>query len=388
MEDLFEHWPANEAELAPLRARALANPLYENFLISGDATFTILMIELQPYTSLDVAEVALAGFGIEEERVPLKYLTGGEILESVLATEEILSRYDGLGFTTHLAGAPLMQQKLQERMQRDMALFVGLSLAVIGILLWILFRRPTGVLFPMGVVVLSVLSTLGAMGWAGVPLTLPTQILPSFILAAGIGAAVHILTIFYQCVARGDSREDSIAHALGHSGLAVAMTGLTTAGALASFLSAELAPVVHFGIFAPLGAILILFYSLVLMPAVIALTPIGTRVRSAGGARFLDAFLERCAQISTQHPWGVLGVSGALVVVALAGFSGLHKSHDPMVWFPETEVFRIDTAIIDEKFHGTMAVEVLITTAEENGLYEPSNFCSISTISYYINNRP
>ena len=43
------------------------------------------------------------------------------------------------------------------------------------------------------VVVLSVVCVMGTMALFDVPVMLPTQILPSFLLAVGVGAVVHIL---------------------------------------------------------------------------------------------------------------------------------------------------------------------------------------------------
>ena len=51
VEDLLEDWPADAAALAALRERVLSNPLYVNNLISRDASFTTVIVELQTYSS-------------------------------------------------------------------------------------------------------------------------------------------------------------------------------------------------------------------------------------------------------------------------------------------------------------------------------------------------
>ena len=104
-----------------------------------------------------------------------------------------------------------------------------------AILLFALFRRLSAVFLPLVVTGLSVLSTFGTMAIMGKPLGIPTQILPSFLLAVGVGGAVHLLVIFFQRFDAGAPRSEALAYALGHSGLAIVMTGLTTAGGLASF---------------------------------------------------------------------------------------------------------------------------------------------------------
>ncbi len=66
------------------------------------------------------------------------------------------------------------------------------------IFLFIVFRRASAVFLPIFIVALSLLSTMGTMALVGTPITIPTQILPSFLLAVTIGASIHLLSIFFK----------------------------------------------------------------------------------------------------------------------------------------------------------------------------------------------
>ena len=99
------------------------------------------------------------------------------------------------------------------------------------------------------------------------PITIPTQILPSFLLAVGIGATVHLLAMFFKDYNKGGSKERALSFALGHSGLAIIMTSMTTAAGMLSFFTSELAPVANLGVFASVGIMIALANTLVLMPA-------------------------------------------------------------------------------------------------------------------------
>ncbi len=50
VDDFLDPWPENEEQLAALRERALANPLFRNNVISTDAAVTTLVLELQLYS--------------------------------------------------------------------------------------------------------------------------------------------------------------------------------------------------------------------------------------------------------------------------------------------------------------------------------------------------
>jgi len=274
VEDLLEDWPTDAAALDALRERVLSNPLYVNNLISRDASFTTLMIELQTYSSEAGPDDDL-GFDEGEEAAEPGFMTGAENSASVEALYAVVSRYEAPDFRLFVAGQPVVLNDVAGAMMRDTPRFAVLAIFTIALFLFVLFRRPVAVVLPLLVVVLSVVSTLGLMGWTGASIHVPTQILPTFLLAVGVGDSVHVLAIFFQRLGRGASREDALAGALGHSGLAIVLTSLTTAGGLVSFAVVRLAPIAALGVFAPLGVMLALAYTLTLLPALLAVAPIG-----------------------------------------------------------------------------------------------------------------
>ena len=65
-----------------------------------------------------------------------------------------------------------------------------------------------------------------------------------------------------------------MSYAVGHSGLAIAMTSLTTAGGLLSFARADVAPIADLGIYAAFGVMLAFAFTIIILPALIALVPL------------------------------------------------------------------------------------------------------------------
>ena len=270
-------------------------------------------------------------------------------------------------------------------MPRDMSRFMALAVLSIGLFLFVLFRRVSGVVLPLMVVVLSLLSTISLMAASGTPLTVPTSILPSFLLAVGVGASVHVLSIFFREFQQHGDKEAAIVSTLGHSGLPVIMTGLTTAAGLFSFTTAALAPVAHLGIFGGLGALISLVYTLVLIPALLALWPV-RQVPRFGGRRFeggFDRLLGGIADFATGHAKGVVAVSALVVVLAAVGLKGLIFSHNPVAWIPPSHEIRRDIDLIDQELKGSVTVEVVVDTGKANGLYEPAVMRNLESLSRF-----
>lgn len=385
--ELFEAWPESEAEIAAIRARALANPLYVDFILARDATMTLVTVELDAY---DEGPDDLSGFddldetpGANASSDELPRLSGAQEADAVMAVSDVVDRFATPDFPIYAGGAPVLNVRMMVSLVTNVVVFTGLSTVMIALFLLLVLRRALGVFVPLTIAILSVVGTVGAMGTIGIPAMPISEIVPSFLLAVGVGASVHLIVIFLQRLDLGASREDAIAGALGHSGLPIIMTSLTTAGGLASFAAADLLPVAVFGIVSPLGLIVCLLLSLSLTPALLAVVPLRTPQPGAETARprsiesvapdqWTTRALARLGTFATRRPGTVLGSCAALVVLAVVGLFRIEVSFDSLEWFPEDLPAIVATRLIDDRFGGAMALEMLVRTGEANGLHDPA----------------
>ncbi len=282
VEDLLELWPKTEAEIPAFRELVYANPTYVGNFISADGKLAALVVEAESYSASALETLDLeAGFDDEAELGSQTqnlgrddYMTPAEEAAFVTRIMEITDEFSQSDFRIHVAGMPVANYRLSVDLGKETTLFMLLAIGTIAILLGVLFRRVSGVLFPLLTVQLSVVATLALMPALGFPLTGNTQILPSFLLAVGMAASVHILSIFYQRYDAGAERKDAIVYAMRSTAFAVIMTSLTTAVGLLSFTVADLIPIVGLGIFGPIGVFLALLYTVTLLPALLVLLPV------------------------------------------------------------------------------------------------------------------
>jgi hypothetical protein len=205
-----------------------------------------------------------------------------------------------------------------------------------------------------------------------IPGSTAVQILPIFLLTVGVCDGVHILAITYRRRAAGAGHHESIAQALGHSGLAVVMTSLTTAAGMSSFVAAEMATVVDLGILAPIGIMLALVYTLTLLPALLAIFPLPPgRPLRGGQALPLEQFMVAAGDFATRAPHRVLIPTLGITVLLVLGALQVRFSYDGLRWFHEGERIRVDFERIDEALRGAVSVDVLVDSREPGGIYEP-----------------
>jgi predicted RND superfamily exporter protein len=197
--------------------------------------------------------------------------------------------------------------------------------------------------------------------------------LPSFLLAVGVGTSVHILAIFFHKFDHSADKKDAIAYALGHSGLAVVMTNVTTASGLLSFSTAEVSPIADIGIYAAVGVLLAFIYTIVLLPALLALVPISSRRSKNRNPKIMimDRFLTAVSNFSTNYSKIILIASAIIMALSMLAILKIRFSHYVLGWFPKSNSIRVATEKIDDELRGSLSLEVIIDTHKENGLYEP-----------------
>ena len=391
VDELLEDWPEGPAEIAAARRIAIANPFYRNLYLSADGRTTGIVIEPMTYqpVEIDVFEAFEDG-GMAAEAEPL-FLAGWQTSELVAEAHRFVASA-GLAPDTviHLMGSPVTNLEIQEQTASDMVRFSLLSLLAIALLLGVVFRRWVAIVLPLLLVGLSVVATAGAMVWIGRPLTFVSQIIPSFTLAVGVGFSVHVLAIFFQGIDRGTPAEAALEHALRHSGPAIVMSSLTTAGGMLSFAASGLSPIRDIGIFVPLGVLIASALSLVLLPACLALVPIRRRQPSDAGPQTLptERVLMACGRFGTRHPVPVLLASLAILALAASGIPRISQSYDPLEWLPEDNRARVASEYLNRTLGGAAGMELVLDARHENGLHEPETLRRIDAIQRYVEQHP
>ena len=392
--DLFERWPENEEELETIKKRAQKNPLYKNIFISEDSRMTTIIIKTQTYSSSGSEVDVMAGFdeGSETETTgskgsePKKFLTTAENSQMVQAVTKITAKYNAPDFKIYITGSAAITHFQKKYMKGDMQKFVKFAFIIIVVFLFIMFRKLSGVILPLIIVILSFLSTFSIMAAFKAPIKLPTQILPSLLLAVSVGYSVHLLAIFYHHLRRTGNKEKSIAYALSHSGLAIVMTAVTTAGGLFSISTSDVAPIADLGLFGGVGILLAMVYTIILIPALLALTPV-TLSRPKGGdsgETAMDKLLNLVTLISTKNPLLILTVSFLLIALSIFYIPKINFSHDVLRWFPEDNPIRIATEKVNKQMRGAVNISIIIDTGKENGLYNPNLLKKLDETAAYL----
>ncbi|MDQ7085821.1 MAG: MMPL family transporter [Sulfurovum sp.] len=392
-DDLLEPFPSTQKEVDVIKAQTMDSVFYRDLFISKEGKMTTIVIETDAYSS--VGEVAVSdeedfdeGFDTQTEvkqDTKRDFLTDEENAKLIEKVFEIVAKYKSDSIEIYVAGSPSVNHALKTQMRADMQKFMRITFLIIVVFLFIMFRRVSAVVYPLLVIILSLLVTVGAMAWSGTAFKLPTQIVPSLLMAVSVGATVHILSIFFDAFNRTGNKKEALSYTLAHSGLAIAMTSVTTAIGVGSFSGSEVAPISDLGTFASLGVMVSLVLTLTLLPALLSLTKLKQKVKTEDDS--LDNIMKKFAVIPIKYYKAILAGSAVLVISSLTlAVMHIELSHNPLKWFQPDSYDRISTEVIDEALNGSVTIEVIIDTKETNGWNDPVRLNTLNDFSKDLEN--
>ncbi len=256
--------PEDPAALAALRERALADPLYQRTLVSDDGRTAAINVSFREMTDKEFLDARL------EERI-----------QALLDAE----RDPALRF--HVAGRPHLKHAVYHGMVRDLRVLLPTGLGVLALVLWTCFGTRRSVLLPLGVVVVSLLWTFGAMAFLDRSLSILTSLLGPMLIAIGSVYGVHVLGRYEEEAARAATPAEAALATLAHERLPLGVSGATTVIGFGANLISDVPAVFELGAFSMLGVAAMTLLSLTGLPALLALMPL----RPTGSGTRLAAFI-------------------------------------------------------------------------------------------------
>ena len=386
-DDLLEPFPTTQAQAEDIKKRAMESHFYKDLIVSQDGKMTTIIIETDAYSHEGEKKVSVddefsEGFGDDvgtKTAEKKAFLTDQENHELLDAVAVITNKYQKAGLEIYVAGSPAVNNELKAQMKSDMQKFMRITFLIIFVFLFLVFKRASAVFYPLLVILLSLLATVGSMAWAGTAFKLPTQIVPSLLLAVSVGATVHILSVFFDKFNKSGDKKEALSYTLAHSGLAIAMTSVTTAIGVGAFAGSEVAPIADLGTFASLGVMVSLVLTLTLLPALLSITKLKPKAQAKAGK--FDNMMKSLAVIPVKHTKAVLIGSFLVVAISLLASTQVKLSHNPLTWFQPDNINRVSTNVIDKQMNGSVTIEVVVDTGKENGWINPEKLEKLNSFT-------
>ena len=354
----------SDRDLARIRQIALSESAIVNRLISPSGHVTGIGIGL-----IMPAE--------QQEAVP-------EVAQAARKTAEAFrAKYPNIDF--HLTGSVMIDQAFAEASRRDITTLAPVMFVTMSVLIGIALKTFFGTLAAVAVIVLSMVTGLGLAGWLGISLNTVSVGAPGLILTLAVADSVHILSTLFGLMREGRSRHEAVQQSLRVNLQPVFLTSITTVIGFLSMNFSESPPFRDLGNIVALGVGMAFFFSVLLLPALMAVLP-----ASAGTSRpsRIRANCGRLAEfvIRRREPlfWSML----ALATVVSLGVSQIELDDNFLTYFDETFPFRRATDFLIENLSGWDVIEYSIPSGQSGGITDPEYLAALDQFATWYRQQP
>lgn len=350
----LEELPEDEAGWQQLRADVEANDVILGQLVSKDATLTV------------VAAALADGF------------EGGVVYDAV---EALTAQYTGPE-KVHITGAPILVEDVQRGISGDSRKFIPIAILLIFCGFYLCFRRLSGVLLPVGMVIMSIVWTMGAMGYLGLPVTVVSNALPVIMVAVASSYGIHFMNTYYSLAPRHTKARELAEATVQKIGKPILITGATSALGSASLLIFQITSLREFGIIGAVGFSFATLICLSLLPALCALlrVPQGAQREYHGLNRRLQA-LTLWAQSNRRWVWGVYAL---LLPFCLYQASNIQVGDDYLKFFPASHSGRIAAETFNDRLGGVRVMDITVDASTYGDIKSADFYQDLTNFQDYL----
>jgi uncharacterized protein len=171
-----------------------------------------------------------------------------------------------------IAGEPYFLAWMMVQLIDHWYLFVA-SILIAFFILWLETRSIRGALFPLAGVGMSIVWTLGLMGFSGFKLTTMMVLTPMLILAVGMGHAIQVTRRYMQARNEGENNANGAYLALGFTIVPAVLSIVTDAIGFATLASVDISFYKAYAYFGMFGMFSLLLTTSTLIPILMTVFP-------------------------------------------------------------------------------------------------------------------
>jgi predicted RND superfamily exporter protein len=309
--------------------------------------------------------------------------------EWLAAVRAVAAQHAGHGRQLYVAGTPLERSDVTHYIRRDQQRIIPLVFLVLLGTTYSIYRIKRFAMVSLSCVLLSLIWTMGCVGFAGIPLNVITSLLPAVITVVSVSVVIHLVNQFIDEVEAGASGAAAVENAVGHVGMACLLTSVTNAMGFFSLPVIQAPAIQEFGLFAGVGVLLAFVATMTFAP--LALLRLG-RVPSTRWLHLkegrLEALLDHLTFWVAAHRRTVfLGVV-LLLAVMIPGIWQITEGTDIVRALKQDAPLRLSSEFIDQHLTGAHSLELLVQVPGSEDLTSPAVIRRILAFSRWLHAQP
>lgn len=349
--------------------RIMQDERFVGNLINKDGTALVVFLKTESLVNLDG--------GGEGDKTSLE-----KSQELMAELEALMATYD---FPEHYyLGVANFQKVMVATQIREVVVSAVISGILVTLIMFLLYRRPLGILVSLVSIALGLLLFLGLLGLLGRELNAIAALYPVLMIIVGTSDVIHIMSKYIDELRAGKDKETAIRITIKEIGLATLLTSLTTAVGFATLLTSRIDPIRNFGVNAAIGVMVAYFTVVLFTTALLSFLSVDQIVKIGRQQAFWDRLLERSYQFTRAKPgWIKIGSVVALITCAW-GISLVTTNNRIESALPRGKKITRDFLFFERELAGFRPLEMAVTAKDTFQVTDFPVMQEIARIEDYI----
>ncbi len=289
------------------------------------------------------------------------------------------------GYALFFSGVPNLRVKVVEDLRSEQLTQLPITGFVFLVVLFVLFRRPSGVLLPLIAAGVAIVWTVAAMVVLRQHVHVINTMLPTLLFVIGMSDCVHIVTRYAEeHAATPADPVGALTRTIQHMGLACLLTSGTTAIGFLSLVVARSELLQSFGWQAALGCMLLYVSVIVFLGATLPLLkPARRGALESDSPGFIEKAVDRMARAVTAWPKVTLALGLGIMAGCVAIGVGVDIDSYLMETYGEDHEQVRNMRLVERELGGFLPVEIEVAASEPGAFREPGHYRKIHELQAF-----
>lgn len=356
----------SEKQIDNIRDIALNDKLIVNRLISSDSSVAATIVNFIPPNRTDDQSI-------------------NKITNSLrLLQKEFQTKYPGL--TIYLSGDIILGAAIGEATLDDVSSLIPAMFILILFVIGLIQRSFTALLSTFLIIIFTIVTAMGIVGWLGYILNPGSAIAPTIIITICATYCVHIINSVFNDIKKDVNKKHVIAYAIKNNFYPVFLTSITTIIGFLSMLFSDSPPFHDLGILVSIGVFVTFCYVFSILPLLLSVLPINPKNKQV--KPFTDNSIIKLIinMVENRNKSILIGLI-VLFSISIFGVSKINLVDDWVKYFDQRYTFRNDSDFIIKNLSGIESLEFSLDSGSENGISSPQYLKLVDDFTTWLRNQ-
>ena len=357
----------SDTEMDSIKQRIYELPFYEGLLYNKESHATLMAI------NIDTKILNT------KKRAP--------IIQSILDKADAFSKRNKL--EVHYSGLPFIRTAVMRLVSKEFVLFLGLSILVAAVILFIFFRRLYPVIFPILLVIVGVIWSLATLVMFGYEITILTGLIPPLIVIIGIPNSILLLNKYHNELRKHGDKSKALHVTILRISETTLIANITAAIGFGVLFFTGSALLVEFGVVAALNVMATWFICLCLIPIIFSYLPVPTlKAQEEHDNSILHKLLVKTDYLVHHRSKLIYSVTMIITLISMIGVLKINVNGYVVDDLPQNSPIIRDLKFFETNFEGILPLEVSIDTRKKNGVLNLSTIKRVDRMEEMISEYP